>query len=523
MVTEMPQKRSSNSLIMSTERFSNMKKIHFVFAPVFMYWPVAFVQELQRLRDEKLLIGGFIGGPKEYYEKLSEEIKDNYDDLVYTHDLEKEWIEKEASAEKTQFFIELLGSDELNELVISDRHLGFGFVSGGGLHNSQMLTFLKDNKESYRNYIINMLDFLHTKLGENKPDILISYAVAGSFTLAIFKLCKILGIPFFKISHTRIDNRVVLDSNAIDVLDRVKEVFFKDVTDKENQKFAIEYLNSFRKAQKQPKYQIGQNNVYLQKTRLSHRAKLWVKLLIGTLSTKREFYHTSYKGLVQYEMDVAKGIKQFWKRKPYYNHKDLINKKFFYYPLHVDPEASTMVFSPHQTNQMAVIEAIAKSKPFDHILLVKEHLTMIGRRPSGFYDRVNAMPGVYMVNPLEPSFLFIKDSAAIITLTGTTGLEALLLKKPAVFLGNFTYKFIKKGFVLHTDLSSLKDVLNSIEEIPAVSDDVLIKLLASIHSVSFPFDASLIWSGVSKEKVLNNKDTVAIFANELNKIMPAYD
>lgn len=496
------------------------KKIHFVFAPVFLYWPVAFVQELQKRRREKILVGGYIGGPREYYDKLKDEIAENYDDVVYTHDYERVWIEKKASDQKVQFFIDLLGNDVLNELVISDRHLGFGFISGGGLHSSKMLTFLEQNKDAYKNYIINMLDYLYVKLGENKPDALVSYAVAGSFTLAIFKICENLGIPVYKVSHTRIGNRIVLDHNALDGLDRVKEVFLQNDFEKESQQFAVDHLASFRKEQKQPEYQIGQNNVYLRKKRFSHRAKLWAKLLIGTFSDKREFFHTSFKGIVRYEINVAKGIKQFWKRRPFFDHKDLVKSKFFFYPLHVDPEASTMVFTPHQTNQLAAIEAIAKSKPFDHILLVKEHLTMIGRRPPEFYERINAMPGVYMVNPLESSFPFINDCRAVITLTGTSGLEAILLGKPAVFLGNFTYKFIEQGFVLHSDLSTLKDVLNAIDEITPASDDVLIKLLAAIHAVSFPFDAGLIWSGVSKDKVLKNPAAVEVFANELDKLLP---
>jgi hypothetical protein len=140
---------------------------------------------------------------------------------------------------------------------------------------------------------------------------------------------------------------------------------------------------------------------------------------------------------------------------------------------------------------------------------------MIGRRPKGYYDRINALPGVYMIDPLESSFQFIKGAKAVITLTGTSGLEAIMLNKPAIFLGKFLYDWIEDGFVCTNDLSKLSDVLINVDAIKPANDELLKRLLMSIYDSSFSFNSGLIWSGVSKTKVEENPQAVNSFANAL--------
>src|SRR5690606_29628006 len=155
------------------------KKIYFVFAPVFLHWPVAFVKEMSKINGETILSGGFIGGAKKYHDTLIEEMKGiaRAEDLIYTHDLEKEWIFTPYQEKDLLFFKDLLGNKVLNELIIADRHIGNGLLTGGGISGSPMLVQLRADKESYLNYIVNMLRFLYDFLDSRKPDIVYSYAV----------------------------------------------------------------------------------------------------------------------------------------------------------------------------------------------------------------------------------------------------------------------------------------------------------------------------------------------------------
>lgn len=497
------------------------KKIYFVCAPIFLHWPVAISKKIASFNNGEIVTGGFIGGPRKYHTILKDEWGKLADEVVYTHDLEKLWINEEYKREDLEFFTELLGHKVINELIIADRHIGHGLLSGGNVASAQFLIRLQTDKTAYLNYIINMLRYIYDFFSKQKPDLIYSYAVAGSFTLAIAEIAKALNITFTKLTHSRIDNKIVIDTDERDGMDRVRIKYSQSIDSfsKESIDFGTTYLENFRSKQHQPDYQILQNNIYLSKTKLKYQLKLIAKYIKGKINRSNEFFHTSYIGNISYEQKVVRGIKRFWKERPFYNADKLIEKPFLFYPLHVDPEASTMVISPYQTNQFAVLEAIAKAKAINHILIVKEHLTMIGRRPKGFYDRINALPGVYMVDPNEPSFNFINNAQAVITLTGTAGLEAVLLQKPAIFLGNFIYKFIEKGFVLTNDLSQLTEILTNLNNIKPADDTILIKLLAAIDEVSFPFDGGLIWSGVSKERVSENPEIVEKFASELNNLL----
>lgn len=484
-----------------------------------MYWPV----EITKLMAKKnnIVSGGFIGGPRKYYEILCQEWKGIADNIVYNHDLEIEWIKKSYSKKDMDFFKSLLGNEVLNEIVIADRHLANGLLFGGGISNSKFLKDIKCNKEAHLNYVINMLRFLYDFLQKNKPDLFYSYAVAGALTLALAELCAKLNIPFYKLTHTRVANLVALDTDPRDGMQIVKDKFNQDIAtfEKENIAWAEEYLKNFRIKQEQPDYQLRQNKIYLQKTSLKYKLKNRIKYVKGIVNKSNDFTHNSYLDNLKFDDTTVAGIKKYWNQKPFFKTDQLLDKKFLFYTLHVDPEASTMVISPYQTNQMSVIEAIAKSKPIDHILLVKEHLTMIGRRPEDFYDKINSLPGVYMVDPRETSFKFINKAEAVLTLTGTSGFEAVLLGKPAVFMGNFIYQFIEEGFVHHSDLSSLSKTLNNLDQIKPASDKTLVKLLASIKEVSMPFNGRLIWSGVNKQKVLDNMTEVEKFSDQFLKIL----
>ncbi len=497
------------------------RKIYFVFAPVFLYWPAEYVKAIHQRGNYKITTGGFIGGPKKYYDLLKEELGNSCDELVYTHVLEEEWINTKVSDEKVQFFMEFLGHETINRIIIADRHIGNAYLFGGNIPSSPMLTDVKTKKESIENYVINMLDYLYGFLIRNKPDLFYSYAVAGAFTLALAELCKKLDIVFTKLSHSRIANFILIDYSPRDEMDKVAKIYLNDKYSysEESIQFAKTYLKEFREKQNQPDYQVSQNQVYRSKASLKYAIKLFAKWIKGNLDRSNEFYHTSYLASIKYEYQVYKGIKSYWSKKPFFESSNLIDKKFIYYPLHVDPEASTMVVSPYQTNQLAAIEGIAKAKPVDSIVLVKEHLTMIGRRPKGFYGKINQLPGVYMVDPRLPTFEFIKKASVVMTITGTAGLEAVLLKKPAVFLGHFIYKFIDQGFVLTHDLSKLPEILTNLNQIKPATDDSLIKLLASIHECSFPFDGNLIWSGVDKQKVHDNPEVVELFSKKLEELL----
>ena len=118
---------------------------------------------------------------------------------------------------------------------------------------------------------------------------------------------------------------------------------------------------------------------------------------------------------------------------------DSLSEPFVYFPLHMEPEATTLVYSPLFNDQSHAIDVIAKSLPAGVSLLVKENPKMWGKRPVSFYERASRNAGVIWVEPEAPSQDILAECVAAVTLTSTTALEAVLLDKPIACFGEAPY------------------------------------------------------------------------------------
>lgn len=139
---------------------------------------------------------------------------------------------------------------------------------------------------------------------------------------------------------------------------------------------------------------------------------------------------------------VTDPIKYYWRYRKYkkYFHKADYSKKYVYFPLHFQPEASTIVCAQKYEKQLYFIDSWAKSLPADTLLYVKEHATMLGHRDPLFYKHLKSYPNVVLIDPYESSFELSQKAVAVTTLTGTAGWEAMLLRKPVLIGGNVYYE-----------------------------------------------------------------------------------
>lgn len=114
-------------------------------------------------------------------------------------------------------------------------------------------------------------------------------------------------------------------------------------------------------------------------------------------------------------------------------------ERYVLYPIHFQPEASTLVQAPYYLDQAALIEDMSKSLPVGYQLYVKEHVSNRGRRPLAFYKRVRETFGVRLLGPDEDTWALIRNASAIAVITGTVGWEGLLFEKPVVTFGDVFY------------------------------------------------------------------------------------
>ncbi|MDD3734844.1 MAG: hypothetical protein PHR67_08135 [Candidatus Cloacimonetes bacterium] len=163
---------------------------------------------------------------------------------------------------------------------------------------------------------------------------------------------------------------------------------------------------------------------------------LWVKNRTNPkFNNKYSYmYYKGYKSILNpllfyFRYKISQNLYQ----KPDYS------KKYVYFPLHYQPEASTIVCAQKYEKQIFYIDSWAKSLPADTMLYIKEHYALLGHRELGFYKQLKKYPNVVLIDPWEDTFKLIKNAIAVTTLTGTAGWEAMLLRKPVILGGNIFF------------------------------------------------------------------------------------
>ena len=110
-----------------------------------------------------------------------------------------------------------------------------------------------------------------------------------------------------------------------------------------------------------------------------------------------------------------------------------------FFALHFQPEQSTLVGGITYANQIGLIENIAKSLPLGTTLVLKEHPAGRGARPAWQYRHLASFPNVIFCD--APSKAIAAQVEAVVTITGTIGIEAMALDKPVIVLGRTFFDY----------------------------------------------------------------------------------
>jgi len=140
--------------------------------------------------------------------------------------------------------------------------------------------------------------------------------------------------------------------------------------------------------------------------------------------------------------------------------KDLAGKKFLFFPLQVEPERSLQGISPEYLSQLAAIVSLSRDLPADTVLVVKEHVTALGRRPDRFYEQIGELKNVVKLDVREHGRQVIKEATAVATITGSAGLEAACMGKPVISFGRHNVYNIIPHVMVVTDETQLAGYLS---------------------------------------------------------------
>ena len=201
----------------------------------------------------------------------------------------------------------------------------------------------------------------------------------------------------------------------------------------------------------------------------------------------KKIEESEMKGL-EYMLGKLEGINKKNRLRSYYKKLEQevdFERPYIYFPLHYQPENTTSPVGESYANQFLIIDLLSKCMPKDWILYVKEHssqwhMLMHGEcsRTTDFYNDVALMPNAKLIPLSASNFDLIDNSKAVVTVTGTTGWEAVVRGVPALIFGHAWYKNCEGVFYTPTE-EKCREVLSNIQSGYKV-DKKLVRLFVNI-------------------------------------------
>lgn len=158
---------------------------------------------------------------------------------------------------------------------------------------------------------------------------------------------------------------------------------------------------------------------------------------------------------------------------------------FVYFPLHVPGDMALTLRSPAYLDQLALIEQILRLTPVGFDVAVKEHPAMIGACDGG---RLIAMarryPQLKILPPATNNYNVIKASRLVVSINSKSGMEALLLGKPIIVLGDAFYTSCPLVTRAETYLGLKDAIATLLRSYQPPQEEVLIDYLCQVSQAS---------------------------------------
>lgn len=147
---------------------------------------------------------------------------------------------------------------------------------------------------------------------------------------------------------------------------------------------------------------------------------------------------------------------------------DWADAPFIYFPLHYQPEMTSVPRGGQWFDQIAVIAAIAAALPDGWRVVVKEHPSTFVRhlfgeqgRYDGYYETLASIRSVAVAPLGEPASAILSHCRGVATVAGSTGVEAVLRGKPAIVFGHPWYRSMP-GVVRVTQAADLPEAVAAV-------------------------------------------------------------
>lgn len=115
------------------------------------------------------------------------------------------------------------------------------------------------------------------------------------------------------------------------------------------------------------------------------------------------------------------------------------NVEYIFFGLHLLTESTVAYKAMPFTNQISFIETLSRVLPFNHVLYVREHPHWPEIYNYKFLLKMKDFPNVRVISPKISIHDILSSCNGVITLTNTTGIEALMYGKPVLSFASNIY------------------------------------------------------------------------------------
>ncbi len=372
-----------------------------------------------------------------------------------------------------------------------------------------------------RDFQRKMLVYTYLFFEEIFNDTITHYFTTGTaytYNLVAYEVCNRYKIKHISYYITRIESRSATSFGISHSFDEVKSLYNEFERDKVKD-FMYEPIRSFINRPVQPAFMKNAINAF---TLRRVFVQEFFKRSIEYISKGKHKYDLFTKSPIQLGIIRLKKIITAKKINLVQNKVfDEINLKnrYFVFPLHMQPEASTLILAPFYVDQKAAIINISKLIPPDTYLYVKEHRSALGQHGMSFYKELKKYGNIRLVSYKINTFELIKNSIGTINLSGTVGLESLFFKKPSIVLGNVFYNDTGLTFKVNS-FSQLEDTIKKVSEdgfeVEAYFEDYGARLayyLYCLKEKSYPFEFNVAKMDL-RERILKDQN-IREYANSI--------
>ncbi len=316
------------------------------------------------------------------------------------------------------------------------------------------------------NVYYDYLSFWNGYIEKNNIEVYFSECVPHEFNdLIIYSLCKCKGIPVFVINNAF--EKYGYISN--DYLYPVKKEYFGTSIDahareKLNEDFS-DILNNFMDTDKDvtPAFN-SKEFLARERKRIDKKYKLLFpkRLAYSMLYMVQVLFRTHHTDLIRflYRQSAQDYLNLCGEAVQYYNKNAIpgdMNIKFVYFPLHYQPELTTVPRAGIFENQILVLRIISECLPKDVKIYVKEHpyqfvdyTTFPRSRDIRYYQEIKSISRVELIKIETNTYDLIRHCIFVATVSGTAGFEALFRDKQVIHFGGCFYNFAPGAYRVST-------------------------------------------------------------------------